>query len=164
MHTKCYKVVSCRDDKLYSAMINTVLVNRIQSLYSTCHKVDELLVEYKVGEYVKPRFAGSRLCVFTNLDEAVNFIIIQEISNAKIYTCHIKGINHLDNDISFQNIDDKLVENILSIWNHWLNADASSSSVLYQNALCAKEVKLIEEVDLVNTKFYKIKKGEIYLW
>ena len=73
-----YKVVTNRNGLLGSSYVQ---------------QVKELNVEYKVGEWVRPNVEGTKLFVFSRLDDAKNFIVSNEdtVSSGRmqIYTCSV---------------------------------------------------------------------------
>ena len=133
-----YKVVSRNGDKLYSAVIGTI-INGYRK--NRCRSVEQLLVEYKIGEWVKPIIDGTMLCVFDNINSAISFGVNQDIDNCEVYSCHVKSVHPLSSAIRYQGIDNYLVGNIKMLWDKWLNSENCN---LYNNGACGSEVKLLK--------------------
>lgn len=49
----------------------------------------DFIIQYKIGEFVKPKIEGSDLMVFSNLKDAIGFA--HYYTDAKIYKCNIVG-------------------------------------------------------------------------
>ena len=143
-----YKVVSeGEDNKLYSSIIHKIVSN---SFYFNTpmrdYKVVDLLVEYKVGKWVKPIIKGTKLCVFSTLEAAVNFAVRQFIVKPKVYTCHIKGKGVLVANIAGQYIDSSFVESIVDKWKDW--EKNKRKLCLYHDGISATQVKLLESINI----------------
>ena len=146
-----YKVVAYEkmNRKLYSAFVHT------QITYQGFFKLRKLQVEYKIGQWVKPKVQGTKLCVFTNLDAARDYSISR--SNPLIYTCYIRGKGVLPSAINTIHVENSLIYCVKNLWERWENTNYRFKP--YECAVSAEEVKLIKLIDAtyahVNIKIKK---------
>lgn len=80
-----YKVVT---HDLQSAIINPYLERHISHYKYNATK--DFCVQYKINEWVKPEKPGTKLMVFSNLDDAKEFALFQGI-HLLIYKCSVRN-------------------------------------------------------------------------
>lgn len=81
------------EDRLYYKVLSNGLESPDMS--SACQNTDmprEFRVFYKVGEFVKPNLEGSKLFIFEDEDDAIQFIERELFgSGADVWTCKVKN-------------------------------------------------------------------------
>jgi hypothetical protein len=101
--------------------------------------------QYKIGEFVRSPIPETPLCVFTSKKLAQKFAYANIGTSYKIYSCHIKGkcpkpwVLFNCNEMNILKIK-KLVKSKCKYMNH------VDTSFLPSGTVCAKQVKLLEEI------------------
>ena len=134
---KYYKVVSVLTDRYYSCYVNVF---------------NELKVEYKIGEWVKPNIEKTDLMVFNDLEQAVRFSRSM-YGLKKIFECKVK--NPKNNGLIININRGEYITYVIECINRFINLKKKKKAYLNQisyrppfikNTVFCSAVKLIKEV------------------